>query len=56
MKSDQSRRQELADFAMSGNLRQATESRLSEGAADLLVDVVIRYCEPRPKRKKVLHK
>lgn len=40
-------RQELLAFAGSGNLRQATESKLTEGAADLLVTVVLRYCESR---------
>lgn len=46
----ESRRQELLAFADTGRLRQACEARLSAAAADLLVDVVIRYCESRPKR------
>ena len=45
--ADMSRRQELLLFAETGRLRQAIEMKLSEDAADLLVDVVIRYCSPR---------
>lgn len=43
----ESRRQELAFFAESGRLRQAVEGKLSADATDLLVDLAIRYCEPR---------
>lgn len=42
----QSRRQELLEYAETGRLRDAN-SRLSEEAASLLVDIVLRYCEPR---------
>lgn len=47
----QSRRQELLEFAESGRLRDALQfARLSQEACDLLVDVAVRYCEPRRKR------
>lgn len=42
-----SRRQELGKFVHSGRLRQAVEGKLSRDAADLLIDIVARYCGPR---------
>lgn len=42
------RRQELLEYAETGRLRDAN-GRLSEAAQDLLVDIVLRYCEPRRK-------
>ncbi len=45
--SKKSRRQELGDYANSGDLRQHTERWLSSEASDLLVDIVLRYCESR---------
>jgi hypothetical protein len=49
----QSRRQELFEFAEIGRLREvAHDGRLSEEAVDLLVDIVIRYCEPRRKPRR----
>ena len=45
-----SRRQRLLDYASSGRLRQAVENpRLDEDATDLLVEIVLRYCESRRK-------
>lgn len=48
-----SRRQELREFAELGRLRDvAHDGRLSEDACNLLVDIVLRYCDPpRPRRK-----
>ena len=47
-----SRRQELGDYVGNGHLRQAIEGKgLSDDAMQLLVDVVMRYCEPRRKRR-----
>lgn len=45
-----SRRQELGHFTGSGRLRQAVEGKLSREAIDLLIDVVERYCAPKPVR------
>lgn len=45
-----SRRQELRRFTTTGELRQALEGKLSADALDLIVDVVLRYCEPPPRR------
>lgn len=54
--SEQSRRQELLEFAETGRLRDAAfDARLSEAACDLLVDIVIRYCEPRRKKRALRH-
>ena len=48
-----SRRQELREFAESGRLRDLAQSaRLSREAQDLIVDVVIRYCEPKPTKRR----
>lgn len=49
---DQSPRQELREFAERGDLRQAIHSRLSIEATDLAVDVIRRYCESRPSRRR----
>lgn len=43
-------RQELREYAERGNLRRDAERTLSMEAADLLVSIVLRYCEPRRKR------
>lgn len=49
----QSRRQELFDFVARGRLREvAHDGRLSEAACDLLVDIVLRYCDPPRRRAK----
>ena len=42
-----SRRQELREYVNRGGLRDDVASRLSMEAQDLLVDIVLRYCEPR---------
>jgi len=42
-----SRRQELADYCNGGGLRDDVEDHLSSEAQDLLIDIVLRYCEPR---------
>ncbi len=47
---EQSRRQELLEFMETGRLRDAVADKLSEEAADLLIDLVSRYCSPRRKR------
>jgi hypothetical protein len=47
-------RQELLEFVETGRLRQQVEGKLSIEAADLLVNVVIRYCEPRRPRRRYL--
>lgn len=47
-----SRRQRLYDFVTSGRLRQEVEGKLGDDATDLLVDIAIRYCEPRSPRQK----
>lgn len=50
MPKTESRRRELLRFAESGRLRDAAHSSgLGSDATDLLVDVVMRYCEPRRK-------
>lgn len=53
MGNSKSPRQELGDYANSGQLRTALEKTnptMSEAARSLCVDVVLRYCEPRRKR------
>ena len=50
MKKAQSRRQELLNFVETGRLSQAVAAHLSAEAVCLLVDITIRYCEPRPPR------
>lgn len=48
-----SRRQELLAFIERGRLRDAVAARgLSDDAADLLVAVALRYCEPRLTRRR----
>lgn len=49
----QSRRQELLEYAETGQLRDAVADRLSSEAQDLLVDIVVRYCEPRRKPRRI---
>lgn len=46
---NKSRRQELRDFTGSGRLRTILEMHggLSHEAIDLLVDIALRYCEPK---------
>ena len=49
-------RQELRGYAGSGNLRYAMQRtgicpQLSESALQLLVDLVMRYCEPRRRKR-----
>jgi hypothetical protein len=44
----ESRRQELGRYLEEGRLRDAVAGDLSEEAADLLIDAVSRYCDPRP--------
>ncbi len=54
MKIKKSRRQELGYFA-ANNLRsvlQIHSTGLSNEAIDLLVDIAIRYCEPKRKKLK----
>ncbi len=51
MPTAESPRRELGEYANSGNLRRDTEGRVSAEAADLLVTVVLRYCEPRRRPK-----
>lgn len=46
-KAIESPRQELGIYAGTGRLRQDCESHLSTEAVDLLVTIVLRYCEPR---------
>lgn len=48
---DKSRRQELLEYAETGQLRDAVADRLSSEAQDLLINVVMRYCEARRKRR-----
>lgn len=51
-----SRRQELSEFLECGHLRDCVMRHapgLSADAADLLVDIVSRYCEPRRRRRRV---
>jgi len=43
-----SRRQELAAYLGEGRLRSAVAGDLSDEAQDLLIDIVSRYCDPRP--------
>jgi hypothetical protein len=46
-------RQELDDFVETGRLRDvAQEGGLSQEAQDLLVNIVRRYCAPRPIKRK----
>lgn len=47
--SNTSPRQELGDFAESGDLRGVLErgASVSSAAIDLAVEVIRRYCEPR---------
>lgn len=55
MITKKSRRRELASFVFSGDLRGLLEisaNGLSPEAIDLLVDIAIRYCEPKKKNKK----
>ena len=44
--AEPSRRQKLLEFAETGRLRDAVGA-LDVDAQDLLVDIVMRYCEPR---------
>jgi len=55
----QSPRQELAQFVGDGSLRTLLEisaNGLSEGAINLLVDITLRYCEPKPKKRTPISK
>jgi hypothetical protein len=54
MKDKKSPRQEIAQFANDGSLRGLLEISaigLSDEAINLLVDIVLRYCEPRKPTK-----
>ncbi len=48
-----SRRKELGDFVAEGRLRSVMEmhGHISHEAIDLLVDIALRYCEPKKPRK-----
>lgn len=52
MNAKKSRRQAAGEFAATGRLRQVLEmdTSLSHDAINLIVDIVLRYCEPRRKR------
>ena len=41
------RRQRLKEFAETGRLRDAVERRIDTEVADLIVDICLRYCEPK---------
>jgi len=43
----ESRRQKLREVAESGNLRYWLNDKMDEDTLNLLVDIVIRYCEPK---------
>ena len=47
MMAKDSRRQRLLEFAETGRLRNAVESRVDSDVADLIVDVCLRYCSSR---------
>lgn len=53
MSAKQSRRQELRDYTNTGRLRNAVEGKISENAADLLIDIVLRYCEYKPRKRRI---
>jgi len=44
----ESRRQELGRYLGEGRLRDRFTGELSDEAVELLIDIVSRYCDPRP--------
>lgn len=54
MSNKQSPRQELRSFVGRGDLRATLDrsANLSPEAMQLLVDIVLRYCEYSPKKKR----